>query len=786
VIVNYREFGSVADGSFNLDNRYNKGRTATHEIGHIFGLRHIWGDGSCATDYVNDTPFQLNQTTNCPVHPQPSCEVPHPNKMFQNYLDYSYDDCMNIFTQGQVARMIIVLQNSPRRASLTISPGATTPLLVADDLGIRRIVTPSSGECNSPAVPQIEVRNYGTNTIASAQLEIRLNGSLQESKSFSSLNLSPDQLTTLSFNSFVPTSGVVVSFQVTQTNGITDGKTSNNAASVQLTVPGNIALPFTEPFNSLPAGWTITNPDGDMTWINVTAPDGSPANKAMSMNLDAYTNNIGTTDRLSTPSFTLASPLSSQLRFDVAYSQVPGFSDDKLKVYALPGCNPDLSQGILLYEKSGAALSTAPYVNAFVPNSASQWRKSEVISLNALTGSSKWQLALISTNGNGNNLYVDNVQVNNQVLNDIAITGITSPGLVHCQSSAAIKFTVKNFSTTAITSFQTQRSVNSGTAVSQTFSNFSMAVGEERIFTLNAISLQNGKNQIALSIDLPNGLPDTSPTNNSLTFNSYVDNTKDASPLRQNFDESLQIPWIIASPPNALSWEGIQTNKKQSVVYHAYSNTSLSDQSWLVSPVLDLTRYDQQSLFFDLSYAVNGTREDRLKVLASTDCGVTYDINLFDRSGTEFSSGTSTLPWVPATDNDWKRQYIQLDTVSGKSNVRLALVINNGNGNNLYVDNIEIFAGSDSNPPMTTVPYQLYYSTHNTQSDIALTFNLVKKEDVRLQIFSAMGQLVTDNILPETLNQTYYFDLSLQATGIYLFRLQIENQVRTTKVYIGH
>ena len=49
-----------------------------------------------------------------------------------------------------------------------------------------------------------------------------------------------------------------------------------------------------------------------------------------------------------------------------------------------------------------------------------------------------------------------------------------------------------------------------------------------------------------------------------------------------------------------------------------------------------------------------------------------------------------------------------------------------------------------------------------------------------------MGQQVADNLLPDTLNQTYYFDMSVQSSGIYLFRIQIDNQVSTTKVYIGH
>lgn len=788
VVVNYKDFGSTDGGFFVLDPQYNKGRTATHEIGHIFGLRHIWGDGNCATDYVDDTPPQSGQTSGCPSNPQPSCDAIQIHKMFQNYMDYSNDVCMNIFTLGQDARMEVVLQNSPRRLSLLTSPGATDPVLFANDLGIRRIITPAAAECSSPVTPQIEVRNYGTNPITSAQAQLSLNGSVIETKNFSSLNLNTGQLTTLSFNalSFTPTSSQQVSFQITLTNGATDGKSSNNAASVQVTVPITVSIPFVEPFNSLPTGWSVVNPDNDITWANVIAPDNNPTNRAMYMPYSSY-DNLGTTDWLVTPSFNVSTPLSTQLRFDVAYVFNPSSCNngDGLKVYALPGCNSDLSQGILLYSKSGSALATASQNFPFVPNSDAQWRKSEVVSLSTLTGVTRWQLAFVATNGKGNNLYIDNVVINDQVVNDIGLTGIESPGLVHCQTNPGIQFKVKNFSTANIISFQAQRSVNGGNPVSQTFSS-SLAVGEEKIFALNAVTLLTGLNQIELTITLPNGLPDTSPGNNILTFNSNVDQFADASPLRQNFDNPLQVPWLIATPLNAKAWELATTNQNQSIVYKAYTNTTLSEESWFVSPVLDLSRYAIQTLFFDLSYAQKVPAEDRLRVLASKDCGLTYKTVLFDQPGSVFSIAPSNSSWSPVSSADWKRQYIGLDSVVGKQNIRLAFIATNAHGNNMYVDNIEIFAGTDSNPPMTSVPYQLYYSTHNSQSDLALTFNLAEKKDVRLQIFSVIGQVVADNLLPDTLNQTYYFDLSIQATGIYLFRLQIDNQVSTTKVYIGH
>ena len=97
---------------------YNLGRTATHEVGHWLGLRHIWGDGPCGTDdFCADTPESDNSNFGCPVTHQ-SCGT---TDMVQNYMDYTDDACMNLFTADQKARMDVVLNLSPRRGSLLTS-----------------------------------------------------------------------------------------------------------------------------------------------------------------------------------------------------------------------------------------------------------------------------------------------------------------------------------------------------------------------------------------------------------------------------------------------------------------------------------------------------------------------------------------------------------------------------------------------------------------------------------------------------------------------------------------
>jgi len=129
VVNDYRYFGNIgtATAPFNL------GRTMTHEVGHYLNLRHIWGDGNCnVDDFVSDTP-----TAGGPNYTGSPCNYPGPNScndgggdladMFQNYMDYSDDGCMNLFTTGQKARMRALFDTGGARESLLSSTACGTP-----------------------------------------------------------------------------------------------------------------------------------------------------------------------------------------------------------------------------------------------------------------------------------------------------------------------------------------------------------------------------------------------------------------------------------------------------------------------------------------------------------------------------------------------------------------------------------------------------------------------------------------------------------------------------------
>lgn len=153
VVLDYRTVGRnnpyplpVPGGAGNLTIR---GRTGTHEVGHYLGLRHIWGDGglfglpnNCSeSDGIDDTPFanaqssfDCNKTRNTCNQIEPFYGLDMPD-LVENYMDYSSESCMNMFSQGQANHIRNVL-NGPRNGLLQASSSTQTPVVLADRLRV--------------------------------------------------------------------------------------------------------------------------------------------------------------------------------------------------------------------------------------------------------------------------------------------------------------------------------------------------------------------------------------------------------------------------------------------------------------------------------------------------------------------------------------------------------------------------------------------------------------------------------------------------------------------------
>ena len=169
VVMSPQYFGSSDKGSgFYLSAPFDKGRTTTHEIGHYLNLRHIWGDGGCGIDdYVSDTPESDAANYGCSSN-HSSCGS---KDMVENYMDYSDDSCMNLYTLGQKNRMRAVLESGGIRRSLALSDktggDGNCTATVPTDVTVSSITSSESTvswSSVSGAIYDIRYRQFGTGT----------------------------------------------------------------------------------------------------------------------------------------------------------------------------------------------------------------------------------------------------------------------------------------------------------------------------------------------------------------------------------------------------------------------------------------------------------------------------------------------------------------------------------------------------------------------------------------------------------------------------------------------
>ena len=115
VVCDSKYFGVTSDSGSSYP--YNLGRTATHEVGHWMNLRHIWGDATCGSDLVADTPTHNTANYGVPAYPHYSTCAGTPVEMTMNYMDYTDDRGMYMFSNDQKNRMSVIFLSGGSRAA---------------------------------------------------------------------------------------------------------------------------------------------------------------------------------------------------------------------------------------------------------------------------------------------------------------------------------------------------------------------------------------------------------------------------------------------------------------------------------------------------------------------------------------------------------------------------------------------------------------------------------------------------------------------------------------------
>lgn len=832
VFCNVRSFGI---SNCNVSN-YNKGRTIVHELGHYFGINHIWGDdendpNKCSGDdfraltddgstYVlpttlynphgqGNTPQDIGDTPNQSIASNDcasgivtdSCSPAPPGIMYENYMDYTMDNCYSLFTKKQVARMEYVLTNF--RTSLMTSAGAmppanaptidAAPILSINPggfevTGCTSVFHPSTLTCGGSISPKVLIKNNGLNTITSITVGYVLNGGTPVRISLNP-NLISGQTQMITFPAVsVSTGNYTFKFFTANVNGNTaDQVPANDTLSAALSVPNPTPLPLSEGFeNGLfpPQGWSIINPNNDVTWQRTTPGN----NSAHSMFIDNFDDNpVGNIDEIRTPKLILSGTDPVVISFDLAHKNYPDAAyNDSLQVLVSTDCGATFKA---YFNKSGAALSTAGTSNtAYLNPAPGDWKTQKITLDAAALGSGSIIVAFRNISDWGNNIYIDNINIKQQSSRDISVVAINPPATIDCVEPTIPVATVKNTGFSTITGFKVSYQIDNGSVSTTTVSGISLAADAEINVPLNTFTPSQGQHTITVFSAQPissSGTGDESPLNDTLR-KSFFAAGKVSLPVSEGFENAVFPPsnWIVENDNGGIIWERTTLAAKTgnaSMVIRNYNSTSTGTTDNFVSSVITGTSaFDSIFVSFDYAYSVGAFANlpDTFELQATTDCGQTFT-TVWKNWGTDLQTTNNPSAAFVPNSNDWKNVSINLFPFVGNQDFQLYFVDKGNRQNNLYIDNINVYG--------ITVPARLKKQGYLFYPNPFTTQFFIRNYQVpvslqKAQIFNSVGQKIWSKSYNGDAYTLMPVDLKGAPPGVYIVKLTYTDKTVTQKI----
>ncbi len=314
-----------------------------------------------------------------------------------------------IWNKGEVAIVGFIQESTP-------NPGPTTtrnihqaaygdPQPLALDANVNLIAGINASNCNTSFTPSITIENSGVTLLTACNINYKIdNGTVQTQAWTGSLATGQSEVVMLPMQTTTAGTHTFTAY-TSNPNASLDNNVMNDSKNTTFIVFGSTQLaPLTQAFSTagIPAGYNVANPDGGYTWQRVTTMGGC-------LKYDAYNNgNAGDVDYFYLPRQDMSGLTSMQMTFSVSHKKYNTTSVERLEVLASTNCGASWT---ILYNKSGTFLSTTGTGTAsFTPTTAAHWR-TETVDMSAFDNQSDVLVAFKLTNGYGNNVYVDNINI---------------------------------------------------------------------------------------------------------------------------------------------------------------------------------------------------------------------------------------------------------------------------------------------------------------------------------------------------------------------------------------
>jgi hypothetical protein len=826
VFINVQSFGN---NSCYVIPEYGLGRSLVHETGHYFGLNHIWGDdsGACTGDdfaqltgtctlpaalLLGDTPNQGDATSGCLFGVRTdNCSTAAPGFMYQNYMDYTDDACYAMFTQKQVERMEYVLENC--RASYLTSDAGTPPIgAVLLDVSPTEIVNPAGFEisgctvtnypasiCSGSINPKVRVTNNGLDTVNNLNVGMILDNGAAVMQSVS-VNLPFGYSTVVTFPLTNLTNGAhSIKFFTSNPNNSPDLAPANDTLTYNFTVGVPLTPPIVEGFESPtfpPAGWSLINSDAGLTWTRSTAAQKSGVASAL-INFYNYTS-PGEIDYLVSPLVDVSGADSINVSFERAYKRFGTGSglSDTLSIQVSVACG-STSFPILVWKKGGndLATSTGTFSNNWTPGASDWLRETVDIKPFLPAGSNNVQIAFVSKNGYGQNLWLDDINISNAVLQqtDARANSISDPGSKVCSGDLTPTVQILNNGKLPLTSVKVVYRITGPAAFSLLDSvqwNGNLATAGVANVLLKPLSLPTpGIYNILAYTKSPNNGNDQ-VTANDTTRISFRYFATIPAPLFEGFESATFPPpnWALENQDGQETWFRTTSAKQSglaSAVIDNYNYNAAGTNDELESPLVSYNGIDSASLTFSLAHATyvypgsTGIPLDTLEVLVTTDCGKTLH-SVYKKWGEDLQTINNpnapfTDLFIPTSASQWRKETIDLSAFTGTSGSIQVFFRSKGNfGNSIFIDDINLTT--------KTLPVKLktsgYLLSPNPFSSSFSIQHYIRPSGLRnIQVYNMAGQMVFSERFNGNALSYINIDLSRYASGVYIVKMIYTDKV---------
>jgi hypothetical protein len=822
----------------------NRGRTAVHESGHFFALFHNFTGNCAGNDFslltftgsgVDDTPNQNNPSSGCPTGLLATGCTPATTtgRNYQNYMDYTDDPCYSMFTVNQAIRMDAAVQFYPNRLSLTTSNGCTAPAPVANDAFVLSVVNPfgfnnyignypcalqTNNYCGVNAIsPTITVKNNGTAALTSVQVWTKIGAAAAVNNGTFTINIAAGATGTIALNPVTIPSGANQTLKIytVNPNGVADARPVTDTVSALFSTAGASIFPVTENFEGSsfpPNGWDVKNYNaGSITWARWTTAGGfGGSTNSMRINTFNYGNRDHIDDFVS-PNLDLAGADSIIISYDVAHARYDNTYNDSLGLVVSTDCGLTFNP-IPGTAKGAAVLATAPAtISNFVPT-ATQWRR-ERYNVSQYISNGKVNFGFRCYNDFGNNIYIDNINIEKKILPNIDIQPdqIIAPSNRACDNPVVPSVRVKNNGKLAITSFTLNYQINgTGAVTSVNWTGNLAARSGSTVVAMPGYTAPAGTSNFKVWTSNPNMMVDQDLTNDTANINVQLIPNVVLTPNTSFFEgfEGTAFPptvtgssalWERRNPDGLITWQRTITAARTGVAsstINNYNYDAFGRVDELLTPPIKYSGLDSIRFSYDWSASTRrypGSTAiplDTLDIFATKDCGATL-IPLTRKYGQTLSTipGDGINPpnfanFRPISNDQWKSDNWNLTGVLGTSGVVQFIFRNTVNfENNIYLDNINI----KSEVLPTKLKSQGYMITPNPSNGLfSVRHFRLPTTLLGVEIYNAIGQRVWYKQFGSgNAPANIAVDISRLAAGVYEVRLNYSDKNIVERIIKG-